>query len=106
MRDALRVRQLIAQAALQAAAESRELRRIEAQVLLLGHFDRDRLERLQERRAADRTAARAVAADDLRLVAHADLPHLDSGAELARELPDQLAEVNSRVGREIENQLR
>src|SRR4249919_1225703 len=65
----LGVRQLVAQAALEPAAEPRQLRRVEAQVLLLGHLDRDRLERLEERRAAERAAAAAVAAVQLGLVA-------------------------------------
>src|SRR5262249_48964641 len=79
--DALGVRQLVAQAAFQAAAESRQLRRIQAQVLLLRHLVRDRLEGLQERRAAQRTPAGAVAADHLGFVADADLAHLDPRAE-------------------------
>src|SRR5437764_10196912 len=63
---AFRVGQLVAQAALQASAQPRELRRVEAQLLLLRHLDRDRLEGLQERRAAERPAAGAVAAVHLR----------------------------------------
>src|SRR5256885_1339529 len=70
---AFRVRQLVAQAALQAPAQPRELRRVEAQLLLLRHLDRDRLEGLQKRRAAERPAAGAVAAVHLRFVADADL---------------------------------
>jgi hypothetical protein len=50
---------------------------------LLRHLDRDRLEGLQERRAAERLLTRDVAADHLRFVAHADLAHLDPGAEFA-----------------------
>src|SRR5579872_517932 len=83
---ALGVRQLVAQAAFQAPAQAGQLRRVQAQLLLLRHFDRDRFERLQERRAAQRPAARSVAAVHLGLVAHADLPHLDPRAELARQL--------------------
>src|SRR5689334_8249670 len=52
--DARRVRQLVAQAALQAAAQPRQLRRVEAQSLLLGQLARDRLERVEERRASQR----------------------------------------------------
>src|SRR5215218_3262725 len=55
--DALRIRQLVAETALQPAAQPGELRRVEAQVLLLRHLDRHRLERLQEGRAAERPAA-------------------------------------------------
>src|SRR5215510_14647304 len=74
--DALRVRQLVPQAALQAAAQARQLRRIETEVLLLRHLDRDRLEGLKKRGAAERTAAGAVAADYLGFVADAALAHL------------------------------
>src|SRR6266481_5657461 len=55
------VREFVAQAALESPAESGQLRGIETQLLLLRHLDRDRLERLQKRRAAERPAARAVA---------------------------------------------
>src|SRR5262245_7004693 len=79
--DALRVRQLVPQAALQAAAQPRQLRRVETEVLLLRHLDRDWLEGLQEGRAAQRPAAGAVAADHLGFVADADLAHLDARAE-------------------------
>src|SRR5437868_435404 len=103
---AFRVRQLVAQAALQAPAQPRELRRVEAQLLLLHHLDRDRLEGLQERRAAERPAAGAVAAVHLRFVADADLPHLDPRAELRGELAHELPEVDAALRREIEDQLR
>src|SRR6185436_16040477 len=43
---------LVAEAALEAPAHPRELRRVERQALLLRHLDRDRLELLQPRRAA------------------------------------------------------
>src|SRR6187549_3228968 len=67
----LGVGKLIPQAALQPPAQARELRGIEAQVLLLGHLDRHRLEGRQKGRTAERPAARTVAANHLRLVAHA-----------------------------------
>src|SRR4051812_49552838 len=54
MDDALRVGELVAQAAFEPAAHARELRRVEAEALLLRHLDRDRLERLQPRGAAER----------------------------------------------------
>ena len=46
----------------------------------------------------------AVAAEHLRLVADADLPHLDARAELGRQLPHQLAEIDAAFGREIEDE--
>src|SRR5258706_15368345 len=85
---ALRVRQLVAEAALEPAAQAGEPRRIQAQVLLLGHFDRDRLECVQPGGAAQRPAARSVAAEHLGFVARADLAHLDARVVLGSELTD------------------
>ena len=91
------VRQLVAQAAFQAAAHARQLRRVQAEVLLLGHLDRHRLERLQPGRAAQRAAAGAVAAEHLGFVAHADLAHLDAHPEMRGQIAHQLAEVHARL---------
>src|SRR5205085_3369822 len=66
--DAFGVRQLVAETALQPAAQAGELRRIQTEVLLLRHLDRDRFERGQERGAAQRPAAGAVPANHLGLV--------------------------------------
>src|SRR5687767_12420596 len=66
------VRQLVPQAALEPPAQAGKLRGVQAQVLLLRHLDGDRLERRQERRAAERTSARSVAAQGLGLVTDAD----------------------------------
>src|SRR5690349_13145376 len=106
MLDALGVRQLVAQTAFQPPAQPGQLRWIEAQVLLLGHLDRDRLEGLQERRTAQRAAAGAGAAVHLGFVAHAELPRRDPRAELRSQLAHQFAEIDASVGGEIENQLR
>src|SRR6185503_13280857 len=106
VRDAFAVGQLVAQAALQASALSRQLGRVETELLLLGHPDRDRLEGAQPGRAAEGAAARAVAAEHLGLVAHTDLPHLDPHAEVRREIAHQLAEVDARVGGVIEDEPR
>src|SRR5947199_268618 len=106
VRQTLGVGKLVAKTALEPAAQAGELGRIQAQVLLLGHLDGDGLERLQERRAAERTAAGTVPAVHLGLVANTDLPHLDPRPELRRELAHELAEVDPAVGGEIEEQLR
>src|SRR6185436_19511262 len=106
MLDALAVWQLVAEAALQPPAHPGQLRRIEAEVLLLRHPDRDRLEALQPRGAAQRPAARSVAAEHLGLVADADLPHLDATAEVSGEIADQLAEVDPSLGRVVKDQPR
>src|SRR5882724_11176349 len=103
--DAFGVRQFVPQAAFQPAAQPGQLGRVQAQVLLLGHLDRHGLERLKERRAAQRAPARAVASVDLRLVAHADLPHLDPRTEFGRELAHELAEIDTAVRGEIEDEL-
>src|SRR5262249_32649584 len=104
--DALAIRQLVAQTALQPAAHPRQPGRVEAEVLLLRHPDRDRLEGLQPRGAAERPPARPVAAEHLRLVADADLPHLDAAAEVRRQIPDQLAEIDPALGGVIEDEPR
>src|SRR5260370_28490056 len=103
---AFAVRQLVTQAALQAAALPRQLRRVQAEVLLFRHLDRDGLERAQPGRAAERTAAGAVAAEHLRLVADADLPHLDPHVELRGQIADELPEVHARFRRVIEDEAR
>src|SRR5262249_12309704 len=104
--DTFGVRQLVPQAALEPAAEPGQLRGIQAELLLLRHLDRDWLQRRYERRAAQRPAAGPVAADHLRLVADADLPHLDAHAEFAGQLAHQLAEIHAPLGREVEDQPR
>src|SRR5580765_1047235 len=106
VRHAFRVGQLVPEAALEPAAQPRELRGVQAQFLLLGHLDRHRLERRQKRRAAERTSACPVAADHLGLVAHADLPHLDADVKLAGQLSDKLAEIYPAFSREVEDQPR
>src|SRR5206468_3410443 len=68
------------------------------------HFDRYRLERREERRTAQRTAAGAVAPDHLRFVPHTDLPHLDARVELSRQLTYELPKIHSAFGGEIENE--
>src|SRR5581483_6058886 len=90
---------------LERAALTRHLRRVEHQALILGHLDRDRHERRQPRRAAQLAAARADAADQLGLVARADLPHLDARVQPLREILDQVAEVDPLLRREIEQHL-
>src|SRR6266446_2966872 len=89
---AVAVRQLVAQAALEASALAGELRRVEAELLLLRHLDRHRLERVEPGRAAERAAAGPVAAEHFRRVAHADLAHLDADVEVPGQVAHQLAE--------------
>src|SRR6185503_12881001 len=98
----LGVGQLVAKTAFQAAAQSRQLGGIQAEILLLRHLDRNWLEGSEPRRTAQRTPARAVTADHLGFVSHANLPHLNPRAELRGELANQFSEINPGVGGEIE----
>ena len=95
----------IFQATHQAAAYTRDLRRVERQVLILCHIDRNRVEILQIRAATQLAPAGAQPADHLGLVAHADLPQLDARAEHARQIFNQLAEVDAPVGGKVEQHL-
>ena len=89
---------LVAQTAHESAAESRDLQGVEREVLLLGHADRHGLELAPEPHAAQLLAAVAQPADHPRLVAHADLAHVDARVEPAREVADQVAEVHALLG--------
>src|SRR4051812_9824334 len=104
--DAFGIGQLVPEAAFQPSTQARQLGGIQAEILLLRHLDRHRLEGGQERRAAKRTSAGAVAADQLRLVTHADLPHLDARPKFGSQLAHQLAEIDAAVSGEVEDQLR
>ena len=55
--------------------------------------------------AAQRSAADAHTAQDLGLIAHADLAKLDSCAEDARKVLDQVTEVDAAVGCEVKEYL-
>src|ERR1700733_9739150 len=87
-------RVLVLQAAHQPPARPGDAHRVHRQVLVLGHPDRDRLEVLEERRAAQIAAARADPALQPGLVARADLAQLDPGPEPAAQVTDQRAEVD------------
>ena len=90
-------RVLVLQAAHQPAAGAGDLERVERQVLVLGHPDRDRLEVLEERGAAQVAAARPDAALDAGLVARADLAQLDPRRQ--RCGPGRVREPGSRPAR-------
>src|SRR5690606_13328731 len=96
---------LVGQAAEEPAAAARHLARVQREVLILRHFDRDRDEVPEEARAAELAAADADAADELRLVAGADLLQLDAGLESRRELLDEIAEVDPAGRREVDDDL-
>ena len=96
---------LVLEAAHQPPADAGNFGRIQAEILRLGHLDRDRLEIVEEFAAAEGPSADAESADHLRLVAHADLAQLNARAEYGGEVLDQLPEVHTPVGGEEEEQL-
>src|SRR5215471_2785408 len=88
-------RELVEQAAFEAAAVAQETAVGQRHVLRLGHLDRDGLEPLQVGGAAELPAARADAIHELGRVARPDLSHLDAGMELVGEVADEIAEVHA-----------
>jgi hypothetical protein len=102
----LGVRQLVPQAALQTATESRQARRIEIQILLFGHLDRNGLEAVQPRRTAERPSAGTVTPEHLGFIPGSDLPHFDACMEFRRKLPHELPEIDATFGSEIEDETR
>ena len=96
---------LVGQAAHQAAAGAGDLGRVQAQALLLGHLDGDRLEVLQKAAAAEHLPADADAAQHFALVPHTDLAQFNAGVEHPGQVLHQLAEVNAAVGDEVEQDL-
>ena len=75
-------------------------------MLPLGHLDRDGLEPLQPRPATEGAPAGAISAQQLGLVARADLTHVDPAVELRRELSHQLSEIDAGLGGERKHELR
>lgn len=67
--------ELVAQAAHQATADAANFGRVERQVLLFCHADRNRLKLSAKARAAELLATLGIAAHQAGLVAHADLAH-------------------------------
>src|SRR5450631_1510594 len=85
--------ELVGNAAFQAAALAGELRGVRGEALHLGHFDGHRVEALEPGRAAQRQAARADAADHLRLVPDSDRLHLDADLEPVADAALELASL-------------
>src|ERR1700759_1286926 len=91
---------LVLQAAHQTAAGPGDAPRVDRQVLLFGHPDRDRLEVFEEGGAAQVAAARADATLQPGFVTGADLPELHPAPELTGQVADQGPEVNQECGEE------
>jgi hypothetical protein len=101
---AFAVGKFVPQATLQSTAHPRQLRRVQAQVLLLRHLDRDGLEGLKERGAAERPAARPVPTEHPRFISHTDLAHLDTHSEMRGEVADELTEIHASFCRVIKDE--
>src|SRR3954452_15675437 len=93
---------LVGEAAEEPPALPGDLRRIQAEVLSLGHLDGDRPEILEPGRAAEGAAADADAADQPRFVARSNLHHLHPHGKPARQVADELPEVHSSLGGKVE----
>ena len=96
---------LIAQTAHKPAAGTGNFLRIKRKVLFLCHLYRYLNEIRQKLFTAERSAADAETADKLCLIAYAYLTKLDSCFEYSRKVFYKLAEIDSSVGCEVENQL-
>ena len=96
---------LVLEAAHQAAAGTRNLSRVERQILFLCHIDGHRLKVAQIGRAAQFTTTDAQTTDHLGLIAYANLAQLDAGAEDGSQILDQTAEVYTAICREVEQDL-
>ena len=99
-------RVLVAQAAHEAAAAARDLQGVERRLLDLRRLHRNRLEHLEEVLAAAVLAAALVVGHEPRLVARADLAHLDAAAVFPRERLRNLAEVDALVGQVVDEKQR
>jgi hypothetical protein len=97
---------LVPQAAHQPTAEAGNLRWVEGEVLVLRHPDGDRCEVAQEACAAQNTATRADAAQELGLVTDANLAHLNPRPEDASQIPYQLTKIDSTFGSKVEDDFR
>ena len=97
--------ELIAQAAHQAAANTADLGRVERQVLLFCHANRDGLKLSAKTRAAEFLSALGIAAHQAGLVAHADLTHVDANVQRRGQVLDELAKIDALLGRKVEHGL-
>jgi hypothetical protein len=96
---------LVAETAHEPAAGARDLRRVEREALVLGDAEVDRAQLGEPGRGAVLAPAASDAVEPLGLVAYADLLQLDPRAEHRRQLADELPEVDSLLGREVEGEL-
>ena len=97
--------ELVAQAAHQAAAHAADLGRVERQVLLFCHADRDGLKLSAKARATELLSALGIAAHQAGLVAHADLAHVDANVQRRGKVLDELTKIDALLGRKIEHGL-
>ena len=97
---------LVFQTAHEPPADSRDLGRVEREILLLCHTDGNGHEVAEKGGTAERPSAAAHAAHHLCLVAHTDLTQFDARAEHTREFAHELAKVDAPVRRKVKEHLR
>jgi hypothetical protein len=96
---------LILEAAHQPTAKARDLRRIQRQVLLLGHADRDRVIVTREQRAAQTATAWAQSPDHASLFPSTYLSKFYAFLECLGQIDDQRPEVHPLFGEEVKGDL-
>jgi hypothetical protein len=94
---------LVPQAALQASAPPRNLRRIKSRLLKLRHPHRNRAKRLQENLTTNLPPARLKVGEQTCFIASANLPHLDAGVIVIRQFLHDRAKIHTLISRKIEN---
>lgn len=94
---------LVAQAAEQPPAGAGDLRRVEAEALVLGDLEPDGAQ-LREPGAAQLAPAAPDPVEPLGLVADPDLAQFDARAERRREVAHQVAEVHAPLGGEVDRE--
>ena len=97
--------ELVAQAAHQATADAANFGRVERQVLLFCHADRNRLKLSAKARAAELLTALGIATHQAGLVTHADLAHVDANVQRRGQVLDELTEIDALLGGKVEHSL-
>jgi hypothetical protein len=96
---------LVSQTAHQPPAETRNLRRIEAQILPFRHPNRDRVETVHEGGTAQTATARPEAATDPRTISDPERPHFNPTPVAAPEFAQQGSKIEPPLGGEVHQRL-
>ena len=82
------------------------VRLVERRLLGFGHAHGHGRQVLHEALAAEHAPAVLHVGQESRLIAHADLPHLDAGAEFGGQFAHEVPEIDAPLGREVEHEPR